>query len=114
METFHANADCLESWMGDMETDPDLAEILSEFVHKRGLESMEAICFGRPSHFSALALKCDRRPNHIASIDYDPLSCTNSKRISAKSGSVSIPPHPNVQTIRGRVKWFQSACLMEV
>ena len=54
VEEFHAIAGCLDSWMGEIETDPDLAEILSEFVHKRGSESMEAICFGRPSHFSAL------------------------------------------------------------
>ena len=40
--------------MGEMETDPDLAEIISESVHKRGSESMEAICFGRPSRFRAL------------------------------------------------------------
>ena len=45
--------------MGEMETNPDLAEILSEFLHKRGLESMEAICFGRPSRFSALARSQD-------------------------------------------------------
>ena len=43
VEAFHANADCLDSWMGEMETDPDLAEIISEFVHERGSESMEAI-----------------------------------------------------------------------
>ena len=45
--------------MGEMETDPDLAEILSEFVHERGSESMEAICFGRPSRFSTLARSQD-------------------------------------------------------
>ena len=55
VEVFHVTADFLDSWMGGMETDPDLAEILSDFVHKRGLESMEAICFGQPSRFSALA-----------------------------------------------------------
>ena len=36
VEEFHAIAGCLDSWMGEIETDPDLAEILSEFVHKRG------------------------------------------------------------------------------
>ena len=43
VEAFHATADCLDIWMGEMETDPDLAEILSEFVHERGSESMEEI-----------------------------------------------------------------------
>ena len=28
VEVFHATTDCLDSWMGDMETDPDLADIL--------------------------------------------------------------------------------------
>ena len=45
--------------MGDIETDPDLAEILSEFVHESGSESMEAIYFGRLSRFSALARSQD-------------------------------------------------------
>ena len=45
--------------MEEMETDPDLVEILSEFVRERGSESMEAICFGRPSRFSALACSQD-------------------------------------------------------
>ena len=45
--------------MGEMETDPDLVEILSEFVHERGSESMEAICFRRPSRFSAFS-GCNR------------------------------------------------------
>ena len=45
--------------MGEMETDPDLAEILPEFVHERGPESMEAICFGQTSRFSALACSQD-------------------------------------------------------
>ena len=45
--------------MGDMETEPNLAEILSEVVHERGSESTEAICFGRPSRFSALARSQD-------------------------------------------------------
>ena len=54
VEAFHATADCIDSGIGEMETDPDLAEILLEFVHKRGSESMKAICFGRPSRFSAL------------------------------------------------------------
>ena len=55
VEAFHVTAYCLESCMGEMETDPDLAEILLEFEHERESESMEAICFGRPSRFSALA-----------------------------------------------------------
>ena len=59
VEEFHATTDCLYSWMGEMETDPDLAEILSEFVHERGSELIEAICFGRPSRFSALARSHD-------------------------------------------------------
>ena len=42
------------------------------------------------SYERASALKRDGHPNHIVSIDSDPLSCTNSERISAKSGSVSI------------------------
>ena len=54
LEAFHATADCLDSCMGEMETDLDLAEILSEFVHERVSELMETICFGRPSRFSAL------------------------------------------------------------
>ena len=45
--------------MGEMETDPDLVEILSEFVHKKGSESMEAICFGQPSRFSVLTRSQD-------------------------------------------------------
>ena len=55
VEAFHATSDCLDSWMGKMETDPYLTEILLEFVQDRGLELMEAICFGRPLRFSALA-----------------------------------------------------------
>ena len=43
VEAFHPTTDYLDSWMGEMETNPDLAEIISEFVHKRGSESMEAI-----------------------------------------------------------------------
>ena len=38
VEVFHATADFLDSWMGEMETDPDLEEILSEFVNERGSE----------------------------------------------------------------------------
>ena len=59
MEAYHATADCLDIWIGEMETNPDLAEILSEFVHERGSESMEAICFGQPSRFSALSRSQD-------------------------------------------------------
>ena len=59
MEAFNATADCLDSWMVEMETEPDLAEILLEFVHERGSEPMEAICFGRPSRFSALVRSQD-------------------------------------------------------
>ena len=55
VEEFHVTADCLDSCMGEMETDSDLTEILSEFLHERGSESMEAICFGQPLCFSALA-----------------------------------------------------------
>ena len=55
VEVFHVTADFLDSWMGGMETDPDLVEVLSEFVHERGSESIEAIFFGWPSRFSALA-----------------------------------------------------------
>ena len=59
VEAFHATTDYLDIWMGDMETDPDLMEILSEFVHERVSESMEAICFGQTSLFSALARSQD-------------------------------------------------------
>ena len=59
VEAFHATTDCLDSFMGKMETEPHLAEILSEFVHERVLESMETICFGRLSRFSALARSQD-------------------------------------------------------
>ena len=40
--------------MAEVETDPELAGIISEFVHERGSESMVTICFGRPSRFNAL------------------------------------------------------------
>ena len=51
VEAFHATADCLDSWMGEMENEAYLAG--------RGSESKEAVCFGRPSRFSALACSQD-------------------------------------------------------
>ena len=55
VEAFHVTVDCLDSWMGEMETDPNLAETLSGFVHERGSESLEAIYFGRLSRLSAFS-----------------------------------------------------------
>ena len=52
VEVFHETADFLGSWMREMETDPDLAEILSEFLHERGSESMGAYALDR-RHASA-------------------------------------------------------------
>ena len=50
------------------------------------------LCHPIASYERASALKRDGHPKNIASIDSDPLSCTNSERTSTKSGSVSISP----------------------
>ena len=50
---------CIEDWLADADTDPNLLDCIMEYTHGRGGKTMELICVGLDSRFTSMAWEQD-------------------------------------------------------
>jgi len=56
---FNEVVDALEEWMEEADTEPELAELITEFVRSRGSESLSTLTFARSKRYLAFARSQD-------------------------------------------------------
>lgn len=59
VDAFQQMADGLELWLEDVDTDPELTEVIMECVRARGLLSIAEVCEGLPGRFQQLGRSQD-------------------------------------------------------
>ncbi len=59
MEALKLTLDLAESWLEDMDTDPDLLDCIMEYAHGRGGRTMENICDGLGPQYQRMAMEQD-------------------------------------------------------
>jgi hypothetical protein len=60
VEVFMRSSELLEQWLYNVNTDPELAECIVEYVQGRGQESMEEIIWGALERFNAMGRSQDK------------------------------------------------------
>ena len=60
MKVFMRSSELLEQWRYNVDTDPELAECIVEYVQGRGQELMEEIVRGAPERFNAMGWSQDK------------------------------------------------------
>ncbi len=60
VEVFMWLSELLERWLYDVNTDPELAECIVEYVQGQGQELMEEIVWGAPERFNAMGQSQDK------------------------------------------------------
>jgi hypothetical protein len=59
VEALKLTLDLAELWLKGMDTDPDLLDCIMEYVHGRGVRTMESICKGLGPQFVKMAVEQD-------------------------------------------------------